>query len=158
MSEYGAFSGAVTDTATSTQGVSSIGQLGALRFEPDGRVYRCVKATNLQVVGQFCAYSGNPSPWLVTSTTADEGLVAGLNVAAIPASGFGWILVSGEGEAKPGAAITAGKPVSIDSTDGMLEDATGSAAEAAMAVGVAIDEATGDVTPALITVWVRGLI
>jgi hypothetical protein len=148
------YSGAVTDTATSTQGVSAIGQLGVRRREPDGRTYRCVKAADLLVVNRLVEWS-SAKAWSVTATTVENGpKYAGLAISAIPANGFGWILVGGFGEAAPGEAITAGLPIRSLSTAGKVGEVTNTtAAEVSGIVGWCVDAATADVTPALITVY-----
>lgn len=149
-----------TDTHTATEGAKN--QLGQVAWDK-GKAYKYVKNVNASAMtaARLCIYD----------LTADDGYsvdvpgaanakhVAGVTVSAIPASGFGWILVHGYGLCRfdgAGTATTAGNPVQTFGTAGLCQgvDVT-VATQVASAVGVALDttSSTSD-----LEVFVRGVL
>lgn len=98
-----------TDTQKSTE--DKIADLGVLRFEVDGTVFRYVKNADAAatIVGDTVVWnSATTQTDIKRNVLVGDPLVAGVCVSAIPINGFGWIQVKGQVTVIADATLSAG--------------------------------------------------
>ena len=132
-------------------------------MEVAGKKYRFVQngASDTATSGYPLCYVGTDfqaGDWDVTADLSDsvaDGVFAGVAIADMAVSEYGWILIDGIYETcTMNAAVTVGNAVIADATaDGGFDpaDANGLIAIAGVAIEVAADTATG------VAIWIKGL-
>ena len=131
----------ITDTDT-----TQVSELGTERWQ-DGVKYVYVKnSTASTTVTQTGVCWENTGDYAVKPTTVKDKSLAGIVDTAIAAGGYGWLPVKGFVDASCFPTVTAGDPLAVYNTAGVLYDST----YISDIVGHAVADATSNVAKVFI--------
>jgi hypothetical protein len=122
--------------------------VGTLVADRDGKIYRMVKADagGITGAGYVCLIKPSGSAAMINTTNSAPGsgvgMAVGVAMAAVAASGYGWLCVYGQGvPTQVNALCAAGTRLNTTATAGQLDDDGTAGAE--QVIGISLEAARG---------------